>query len=54
MAFDLAFEIPKITRDMVVMIQGLVILFAGALEFLFLPYLAFFFRRREAVASAAE
>ena len=51
---DLAFEIPKISRDMVVMIQGLVILFAGALEFLFLPYLALVFRRREAVASAAE
>ncbi len=51
---DLAFEIPRISRDMVVMIQGLVILFAGALEFLFLPYIAFFFRRRGAAASAAE
>ena len=32
---ELAFEIPAITRDMVVVIQGLVILFTGALEFLF-------------------
>ena len=32
---ELAFEIPRITRDMVVVIQGLVILFCGALEFMF-------------------
>ncbi len=32
---ELAFEIPAITRDMVVVIQGLVILFTGALEYLF-------------------
>ena len=31
---ELAFEIPTITRDMVVVIQGLVILFCGALEFM--------------------
>ena len=36
---ELSFEIPRITRDMVVVIQGLVILFAGALEFLFVPAL---------------
>src|SRR3546814_619688 len=29
---ELAFEMPRITREMVVVIQGLVILFAGALE----------------------
>ena len=34
---ELSFEIPRITRDMVVVIQGLVILFAGALEFMFIP-----------------
>ncbi len=34
---ELSFEIPGITRDMVVVIQGLVILFAGALEFMFVP-----------------
>ena len=36
---ELSFEIPRITRDMVVVIQGLVILFAGALEFMFVPLL---------------
>ena len=36
---ELSFEIPRITRDMVVVIQGLVILFAGALEFMFVPAL---------------
>ena len=50
---DLAFEMPKITREMVVVIQGLVILFAGALEYLFWPYLAALFRRREPVVPAA-
>ena len=34
---ELSFEMPRITRDMVVVIQGLVILFAGALEFMFVP-----------------
>ncbi len=37
---ELAFDKPKITRDMIVAIQGLVILFAGALEFMFKPALA--------------
>ncbi|MDJ0930003.1 ABC transporter permease [Breoghania sp.] len=36
---ELAFEKPAITRDMIVVIQGLVILFAGALEHVFRPYL---------------
>ena len=34
---ELAFEMPAITRDMIVIIQGLVILFAGALEHMFRP-----------------
>jgi ABC-type uncharacterized transport system permease subunit len=34
---ELAFEMPAITRDMIVVIQGLVILFAGALEHMFRP-----------------
>ena len=34
---ELAFEMPNISRDMIVIIQGLVILFAGALEHLFRP-----------------
>jgi ABC-type uncharacterized transport system permease subunit len=34
---ELAFEMPKISRDMIVVIQALVILFAGALEHMFRP-----------------
>ena len=37
---ELAFEMPTITRDMVVLIQGLVVLFAGAMEFMFRPLIA--------------
>jgi simple sugar transport system permease protein len=48
---ELAFETPSITRDMVVLIQGLVILFAGALEFLFRPAMArLFAQARRGVA----
>ena len=36
---ELAFEMPAISRDMIVVIQGLVILFAGALEHMFRPRL---------------
>ena len=32
---ELAFDEPKITRDMIVVVQGLVVFFAGALEGLF-------------------
>jgi simple sugar transport system permease protein len=35
---ELAFEMPNISRDMIVIIQGLVILFAGALENMFRPW----------------
>ncbi|GHC74672.1 ABC transporter permease [Limoniibacter endophyticus] len=34
---ELSFEMPTISRDMIVIIQGLVILFAGALEHMFRP-----------------
>ena len=34
---ELAFEMPNVTRDMVVVIQGLVILFSGALAYMFQP-----------------
>jgi simple sugar transport system permease protein len=34
---EIAFEMPTISRDMIVIIQGLVILFAGALENMFRP-----------------
>ena len=40
---DLSFEKPTVTRDMIVVIQGLVILFAGALEHMFRPQIARFF-----------
>lgn len=43
---ELAFERPKISRDMIVVIQALVILFAGALEHLFRPALARLFTGR--------
>jgi ABC-type uncharacterized transport system permease subunit len=50
---ELAFEIPKITREMVVVIQGLVILFCGALEFMLKPRIEALFRRRPRAAVAA-
>ena len=34
---ELSFEIPTISNDMVVVIQGLVILFTGAMEHMFRP-----------------
>ncbi len=37
---ELAFDMPTITRDMIVLIQGLVILFAGAMGSLFTPAVA--------------
>ncbi|WP_417450677.1 ABC transporter permease [Kordiimonas sp.] len=49
---ELAFEMPSITRDLIVMIQGLVILFAGAMEHLFrdpIERLFMRFQSREAV-----
>jgi simple sugar transport system permease protein len=49
---EISFDIPQITKEMVVVIQGLVILFCGALENMFKPQIAALFRRR-AVAEAA-
>ena len=43
---ELAFEIPTFTSDMVVVIQGLVILFCGALENIFRRPIVAFFRQR--------
>jgi general nucleoside transport system permease protein len=54
---ELAFDKPKITRDMIVLIQGLVVLFAGALEHMFRRPLAMAlarFRPPVADAPAAE
>jgi general nucleoside transport system permease protein len=46
---ELAFDMPRITREMVVVIQGLVILFAGAMENMFRPRIeGWFLRRTEA------
>lgn len=42
---DLSFEMPNITREMIVVIQGLVILFAGALEYMFRPTLVHIYQR---------
>ena len=50
---ELAFDMPKINRDMVVVIQGLVILFAGALEHMFRPRLERIFARPNQAAAAA-
>lgn len=43
---ELAFDKPKISRDMIVVIQGLVVLFAGALEHLFRKPVASLLARR--------
>ena len=43
---ELAFDMPRVNRDLVVVIQGLVILFAGALEHMFRPQLEALFARR--------
>jgi general nucleoside transport system permease protein len=45
---EIAFEMPAISRDMIVIIQGLVILFAGALENMFRPAISAFFGRMAA------
>lgn len=49
---ELAFDMPRINRDMVVVIQGLVILFAGALEHMFRPWLERRFARPAVPATA--
>ncbi len=56
---ELAFEKPKISRDMIVVIQALVILFAGALEHMFRPAISRAFAalsgpRRQPVLDAGE
>jgi simple sugar transport system permease protein len=43
---EIAFDIPTFTREMIVAVQGLVILFCGALENMFRPRIESFFRRR--------
>jgi len=50
---ELTFDIPQITREMVVVIQGLVILFCGALENMFKPHIVALFRRQHGAEAAA-
>ena len=49
---ELAFDKPAITRDMIVLVQGLVILSVGALEHLFRPTLARLFSARGGLGEA--
>ncbi len=51
---ELAFAMPAITRDMIVVIQGLVILFAGALEHMFRPSLIKLFAGRSPEPAPAQ
>ena len=51
---ELAFDMPKISRDMVVVIQGLVVLFAGALEHMFRNPLASLLARLTPTRTTAE
>lgn len=48
---ELIFDYPNISRELVVVIQGVVILFAGALEHMFRPALARLFARRPTAAA---
>jgi simple sugar transport system permease protein len=54
---ELAFEVPTITRELVVTIQGLVILFSGALAYMSTPWVTRAYRAllaRRSVEAAAE
>jgi ABC-type uncharacterized transport system permease subunit len=50
---EIAFDMPNISRDMIVVIQGLVILFAGALEHLFRPTIVAAFARMRSGTAAS-
>ena len=50
---ELSFDMPTISRDIVVVIQGLVILFAGALEHMFRPSLEALFAKPDRAEAAA-
>ncbi len=52
---ELAFELPKITREMVVAIQGLIILFSGALALMLRPWVVrvYLLMRPSAINAAA-
>ena len=48
---ELSFDIPTVTRDMVVVIQGLVILFSGAMEHVFRPHIVAAYMRLRGYAA---
>lgn len=50
---ELSFWVPNITREMIILIQGLVILFAGALEHMFRPALIALFAAKPRAARAS-
>ena len=50
---ELAFDMPQVGRDMIVVVQGLVILFAGGLEHLFRPRVERLVQRRMARPATA-
>jgi simple sugar transport system permease protein len=50
---EIAFDMPNISRDMIVVIQGLVILFAGALEHMFRPAIVTLLVRRPRLEAPA-
>jgi simple sugar transport system permease protein len=50
---ELAFWVPGITREMIILIQGLVVLFAGALENMFRPTMIRMFSPRARASAAA-
>jgi ABC-type uncharacterized transport system permease subunit len=49
---EISFEMPNISRDMIVIIQGLVILFAGALENMFRPFIVMIFANLQKSSSS--
>lgn len=51
---EISFEMPNISRDMITIIQGLVILFAGALEHMFRPAIITFFATIRGARASSE
>lgn len=51
---EISFEMPEISRDMIVIIQGLVILFAGAMEHMFRPTIARIFTTLSAASRSPQ
>jgi len=51
---EISFEMPQISRDMITIIQGLVILFAGALEHMFRPAIQTLFATLSGARSSTE